>query len=166
MLQTLTISIIASGYFVCLSRAQHRSTSLPFESYGMSHTLTPVAENLWTDEAEPRLLGGQLANGKIVFPFPQGDAAIGVEPYALSRRGTLWSWTRQDFKPKTPYNGPEIFEPFLLGYVELPNETIVETRIVDARLEDLRLGMNMEFVIAAFDDARSTYAFRPEKNNG
>ena len=129
----------------------------------MSETLTPIAQNLWTDESEPRLIGGRLPNGKIVFPFPTGDAANDVEPYALARKGTLWSWTRQDFKPKEPYTGPDVFEPYLIGYVELPGEVIVETRIVGAVLEDLKLGMAMEFVIAPFDDNRSTYSFRPEK---
>jgi uncharacterized protein len=123
----------------------------------------PIVPDLWTNEVHPRLIGGRLPSGKIVFPFPQGDAARDVEPYRLSRTGTLWSWTRQDFRPKEPYDGPEAFEPFLLGYVELPNEIIVETRIVDAKLDDLTLGMAMEFVIAPFDDHRSTYAFRPEK---
>jgi uncharacterized protein len=130
----------------------------------MNTALSPIAEGLWTAEAEPRLIGGRLPSGKIVFPFPDGDAAKDVEPYALSRRGKLWSWTSQDFQPKAPYDGPEPFVPFLLGYVELPGEVIVETRIVDAKLADLKLGMAMEFVIAPFDDARSTFAFRPEKN--
>jgi uncharacterized protein len=130
----------------------------------MSTSLAPIAEGLWTAEAEPRLIGGRLPSGKIVFPFPQGDAAEGVEPYALSRHGKLWSWTRQDFQPKEPYEGPEPFVPYLLGYVELPGEVIVETLIVDAKLEDLKLGMAMEFVIAPFDETRSTFAFRPEKN--
>jgi uncharacterized protein len=128
----------------------------------MSTSLAPIAEGLWTDEAEPRLIGGRLPSGKIVFPFPEGDAARDVEPYALSRSGKLWSWTSQEFQPKEPYDGPEPFVPFLLGYVELPGEVIVETRIVDARLEDLKLGMAMEFVVVPFDDTRSTYAFRPE----
>lgn len=131
----------------------------------MSDTLAPIADNLWTQEAEPTLLGGQMADGKIVFPYPEGDAAQGVTPYALSRKGTLWSWTRQDFKPKEPYTGPEVFEPYLIGYVELPGETIVETRIVDASLEDLKLGMPMEFVVTPFNDTQSTYAFRPEKSS-
>jgi uncharacterized protein len=129
----------------------------------MSQTLQPIAADLWTDGPEPHLIGGRLPSGKIVFPFPQGDAGRDAEVYPLSRTGTLWSWTRQDFKPKEPYDGPDIFEPFLLGYVELPGEVIVETRIVDAKLEDLRLGMPMEFVIAPFDERRSTYAYRPEK---
>lgn len=129
----------------------------------MTQTLEPIAADLWTHEPEPRLIGGRLPSGKIIFPMPAGDGAEGVEPYALARKGTLWSWTRQDFKPKEPYSGPDVFEPFLLGYVELPGEVIVETRIVDAKLEDLRLGMAMEFVVAPFDDRRSTFAFRPER---
>lgn len=129
----------------------------------MSPTLSPIAADLWTDELSPRLIGGRLPSGKIVFPMPMGDAARDVEVYPLSRTGTLWSWTRQDFRPKDPYDGPETFEPYLLGFVELPGETIVETRIVETRLEDLKLGMKMQFVVAAFDDDRSTYAFRPEK---
>ena len=130
----------------------------------MSDTLTPIALDLWTEEDEPRLIGGKRSDGKIIFPFPQGDAARDVEPYGLSRTGTLWSWTRQDFKPKEPYTGPDVFVPYLVGYVELPGEVIVETRIVGAELEDLKLGMTMEFVVAPFDDNRSTYAFQPEKN--
>lgn len=128
----------------------------------MSQTLSPIAADLWTDEPHPRLIGGRLPSGKVVFPMPKGDAARDVEIYPLSRTGSLWSWTRQDFRPKEPYDGPETFEPYLLGFVELPGETIVETRIVDARLEELKLGMMMEFVVAPFDDHRSTYAFRPE----
>ncbi len=132
----------------------------------MSDTLTPIAEDLWTDEAEPRLIGGRLPDGIIVFPMPVGDAAKDVEPYPLSRTGKLWSWTSQGFLPKEPYEGPKKepheFKGFLLGYVELPGEVIVETRIADAKLEDLSLGMDMEFAIIPFDDTRSTFAFRPE----
>ena len=131
-------------------------------------TLAPIAENLWTDEPQPRLIGGKLPSGEIVFPMPTGDAAQGVETYPLSRRGTLWSWTSQGFRPKSPYEGPsqgpQDFKPFLLGYIELPGEVIVESYIVDAALDDLKLGMPMEFVLTPFDDARATFAFRPEKS--
>jgi len=133
---------------------------------GHSMALAPIAPGLWTQEQQPRLLGGKLASGEIVFPMPQGEAAEGVEPYPLSRRGTLWSWTRQDFRPKSPYEGPSEgphdFKPFLLGYVELPDEVIVESYIVDATLADLRLGMAMEFTLTPFDATRATFAFRPE----
>ena len=125
--------------------------------------LAPIAPGLWTDEAEPRLIGARRADGEIIFPVPSGDAAALVEPVALSRKGTLWSWTTQGFEPKEPYSGPQPFQPFLIGYVELPGEVIVETRIVDATPSDLFIGMPMTFAVVPFDDARSTYAFRPER---
>ena len=130
--------------------------------------LTPIAANLWTDEAEPRLIGGRLPSGEVVFPMPEGEAANGVEAWPLSRKGTLWSFTSQDFRPKSPYEGlgegPRDFKPYLLGYIELPGEVIVESLIVDAALGDLKLGMAMEFAIVPFNATHTTFAFRPEKN--
>lgn len=123
--------------------------------------MRPIAPGLWTDEAEPRLIGGRRADGEIVFPLPAGDAADGYEALALSRTGTLWSWTRQDFEPKAPYDGPRPFAPYLLGYVEL-DEVIVEARLTGARLEELRLGQPMRLTIVPFDGERLTYAFEPE----
>lgn len=123
--------------------------------------LVPIAPGLWTDEPEPRLIGGRRTDGEIVFPMPDGDAAALLDPVALSRRGTLWSWTRQDFEPKPPYDGPQPFEPYLLGYVAL-SEVVVETRIVGVRLEDLRLDMPMQLAIVPFDATRLIYAFEPE----
>ena len=120
--------------------------------------LAPIAPGLWTDEAEPRLLGARRADGEIIFPVPDGDAAALVEPVALSRNGTLWSWTTQGFEPKEPYSGPQPFQPFLIGYVELPGEVIVETRLVD--IDAPRIGMPVELVIVPVDDTRSTFAFR------
>lgn len=129
----------------------------------------PIAEGLWTADPQPRLIGGRLPSGEIVFPMPEGDAADGVEQVALSRHGTLWSWTRQDFRPKEPYEGPgegpQDFRPYLLGYVELPGEVIVESYITDAELADLCLGMPMEFAVIPFDEGRDTFAFRPEKQS-
>lgn len=123
--------------------------------------LVPIAPDLWTDEAAPRLIGGRRDDGEVVFPRPAGDAGAACEPVALSRRGTLWSWTSQTFEPKSPYAGPQPFEPFLIGYVELP-EVIVETRIVGAQLGELTLGMAMTLTIVPFDATRSTFAFTPE----
>ena len=123
--------------------------------------LTPIAVGLWTDEAQPRLIGGQhRISGEIVFPMPLGDAAAHFEPVPLARRGTLWSWTVQSFRPKSPpYAGPELFTPFALGYVELPGEVIVETQLTQT--DGLTIGMAMELTIEPFGETRSTFAFRP-----
>lgn len=114
----------------------------------------PIAPGLWTDEAEPRLLGGRGPDGRIRFPCPEG-----AEPVPLGREGTLWSWTVQRFEPKRPpYDGPVPFEPFMLGYVELP-ETIVETRLTG--IDAPRIGLPVRLTIIPFDAARLTFAFGP-----
>lgn len=136
--------------------------------------LAPIDPELWSDDAQPHLMGGRTPSGEIVFPMPQGDAAKDVEPYKLSRTGTLWSWTSQDFLPKEPYEGsgngegegPPDFVSFLLGYIELPGEVIVESVIVDAKLEDLKLGMPMEFCIIPFNQHNTTFAYRPTQTEG
>jgi uncharacterized OB-fold protein len=92
-----------------------------------------------------------------------------MEETLLASRGTLWTWTTQGFRPKTPpYGGPETeetFTPFLLGYVELPGQLKVETRLVDVEFEQLRLGLEMELAIVPFrrDGGTEivTFAFRP-----
>ena len=104
--------------------------------------IAPIAETLFLAEPIVRLIGGRhRESGRIVFPCPSDEA---FEPIPLSPRGTLWSYTVQRFRPKTPpYRGPEAFEPFALGYVELAGEVIVETRIVDVPFEALEIGMPM-----------------------
>ncbi|MEP3052210.1 MAG: OB-fold domain-containing protein [Erythrobacter sp.] len=125
----------------------------------------PIDPELWSDGPEPHLMGGKMPSGEIVFPMPQGDAARDVEPYKLSRTGRLWSWTSQDFRPKEPYEGPSEgphdFKSYLVGYVELPGEVIVESLIVGATLEELELGMPMVFTLTPFNNTFDTYAFRP-----
>lgn len=124
--------------------------------------LVPIAPGLWTDEAAPRLIGGRRhRDGKIVFPMPDGDAGADHDPVPLSRTGTLWSWTIQGFAPKQPYSGPQPFKPFGVGYVELPGEVIVETRLTVT--EGLTIGMPMELVIEDFDGVRGCFAFAPRE---
>jgi uncharacterized OB-fold protein len=121
--------------------------------------MTPIAANLWTNEAEPCLIGGRGADGRIRFPMPEGDAGAAFDPVRLNRRGTLWSWTVQRFEPKRPpYTGPVPFEPFMLGYVELPGEVILETRLIG--IEAPRIGMAVELTIEPLDAERTTFAFK------
>lgn len=128
----------------------------------MSTNRKPIAKGLWTETVPPQLIGGKSSDGKIVFPFPEGATGDSYERYPLAREGTLWTWTRQEFRPKPPYDGPEEFTPFLVGYIKIPGEAIVESWIVGAELEDLELDMPMEFVLIPFDDTRLTYAFQPK----
>ena len=70
-----------------------------------------------------------------------------MEEQLLARRGRLWAWTTQAFPPPSPpYAGPagKDFVPFGVGYVELPGEVKVETRLTEADPDVLRTGMEME----------------------
>jgi uncharacterized OB-fold protein len=114
-----------------------------------------IAEGLFTETAEgPRLIGSRCRNcGTVTFPRQSSCArctSTDVEEHLLARRGTLWSWTVQRFRPKTPpYAGPaaEEFEDYGVGYVELPGECRVEARLSESDADALRIGMAMEVTL-------------------
>jgi uncharacterized OB-fold protein len=118
----------------------------------------PIAADLFTWPADPvHLLGSRCeACTTVVFPAQDGCPRCGrpgMVRTALSRRGTLWTWTSQDFLPKAPYAGPETeadFEGYLVGYVELPEGVRVVTRLVDVDRADVQIGMEMELVTVPF----------------
>lgn len=86
----------------------------------------------------------------------------------LARHGSLWAWTIQGFPPPWPYAGPtgKDFVPFGVGYVELPGEVKVESRLTESDPDALENGMEMELVVVPLrtdDDGNEvvTFAFRP-----
>jgi uncharacterized OB-fold protein len=123
-----------------------------------------IAQGLFTDESSPRLVGGRhRESGRIVFPCP---ASADFEPQPLQRRGKLWSWTIQRYRPKSPpYVGPQSFTPWAVAYVELPGETIVEARLVEADFDKITIGMDLEMAPTPLDPAAPEPvlipAFRP-----
>jgi uncharacterized protein len=135
--------------------------------------LAPITDGLFTwPSDQPQLIGSRCDRcGTVAFPRQDSCArctATDVSEHLLAREGTLWTWTVQGFRPKSPpYTGPDEFVPFPLGYVELPGEVKVETRIVDAVPADLRIGMAMELTIVPFETASGsavlTFAFRPTR---
>lgn len=135
----------------------------------------PIADGLFTwGTDDPRLIGSRCREcGRIAFPRTQhcpACCASAMEDMLLSRRGTLWTWTTQGFLPKSPpYAGPETaadFKPYAVGYVELPGEVRVESRILTDDPRSLSIGMDMELVIVPYktDVAGRTvlsFAFQP-----
>lgn len=118
----------------------------------------------------PRLIGGRSKlSGEIKFPMPQVSSDGEYEAVHLKSEGTLWAYTVQRFPPGPPYLGvrdKDEFRPFGVGYVELEGEVIVETRIVTASLESLKIGMAMSLTMDSFARADgqgdvTTYAFMP-----
>ncbi len=92
-----------------------------------------------------------------------------MEPVELPARGTLYTWTTQEFLPKLPYLGPETpqtFEPWAVGYVELDGQLRVEGRLYDVDPKELRFGMEFDVVVRLFritEDGTEvyTYGFAP-----
>ena len=134
----------------------------------------PVADGVFTFPAdESQLIGGKCgACGIVTFPAQDSCprcASTDMAEHLLPRRGRLWAWTTQAFPPPSPpYAGPtgKEFVPFGVGYVELPGEVKVETRLTTADPAELRDGMEMEMVLVPFrTDADGnevvTFAFRP-----
>jgi uncharacterized OB-fold protein len=90
-----------------------------------------------------------------------------LEPVALSRRGTLWSYAENRYAPPPPYPAPDPFEPFAVAAVQLADEgLIVLGKVVAGTLAaDLKVGMEMELAIEPLyrdDDGveRTVYAWR------
>ena len=120
------------------------------------------AELLAGTPSEPVLLGSECRKcGTVSFPRQTACprcTSTDVTERRLARRGTLWSWTIQRFRPKSPpYTGPEEFEPYGVGYVELPGEVRVEARLTESDPSKLEIGMEMELTL--IEDA--AFAFRP-----
>ncbi len=137
-------------------------------------TQVPVAEGIFTWPADaPQLIGTQCSEcGIVTFPSQQSCPRCASEAMGeklLARRGRLWAWTTQEFPPPSPpYAGPtgKDFVPFGVGFVELPGEVKVESRLTTADPAELESGMEMELVIVPFgtDEGGNevmTFAFAP-----
>jgi uncharacterized OB-fold protein len=124
-----------------------------------------VAEGLFTWPSDKPCLIASRRDGELSFPARPGE-----EQVLLSRRGKLWGFTTQQFRPPSPpYDGndtSETFEPYALGYVELPGELLVQTRFTEPDPNLLRIGQEMELRIVPYTTRPDgtevlTYAFAP-----
>ena len=124
-----------------------------------------VAEGLFTRPSdEPQPIGSER-DGRLSFPARPGETRT-----LLGCRGRLWAFTTQRYRPPSPpYDGddtPENFQPYALGYVELPGELLVQGRFTESDPARLRVGMDMEVVVVPYavrPDGTEvlTYAFAP-----
>jgi len=142
----------------------------------MTQSQIPVAEDLYTSSAEPHLLGSRCnACGERSFPARPACARCtseDVEVVELPTRGTVWTWTSQEFRPPSPpYVGPEDFERYHVGFVELPDELYVESRLVGFDDREPQIGEAVELVFIPFrtdDDGNEVvvHAFAPATAGG
>ena len=135
----------------------------------------PVAEGLFTwPSGEPKLIGARCASCGLVG-FPAGTACqrcggTEVTEKLLPDRGTLWTFTTQDFRPPSPpYDGADTaktFRPYALGYVELAGEVMIEARLTEPDPARLAIGQPMKLAIVPYSvtedgDEIMTFAFAP-----
>jgi len=128
----------------------------------------PIASNLIEQTADGlRLIASRdRSSGRIVFPSVEDSDRF--DRMLLPPRGRLWSWTVQRFRPKSPpYAGPEAFEPYAVGYVELDGALIVEARLADVAFDALHIDMPMRLVALPFalenGEERTSFAFAPDR---
>lgn len=131
----------------------------------------PIAEGLFSwEEGRIRLVASrERSSGRILFP-PRTGQDERFESILLPSRGRLWSWTIQRFRPKSPpYAGPEAFEPYAVGYVQLDGALIVESRLTDVAFDELRIDLPMQLVPLPFTlasgEVRTSFAFSPLKGD-
>jgi uncharacterized OB-fold protein len=131
----------------------------------------PIAPDLFVGaDDDVRLIAGRdRETGELVFPLPSGSERARFEPVRLSAEGRLWSFTVQRFRPKPPYDDgadEAAFRPYAVGYVELPEGVVVESRLRVDDFSGLALGLPVR---ATTETLRRdpdgcevvTYAFRP-----
>ena len=123
-----------------------------------------------TVDGELALLGSFCATcATVTFPAqascPRCTGAD-VAQRALARVGSLWAFTVQRFAPKAPYVAPgTAFVPYAVGYVNLDDEVLVESRLATDDIASLRIGQMVRLVVESIsaDDGQviATYAFTP-----
>lgn len=132
-----------------------------------------IAEGLFRIDGGRAVLFGskRQSTGAVRFPGERPELSGDTDdimPIELSTQGTLFTFTTQEFAPPLPYKGdrsPEGFKPYIVGYIELPEGVLVETLIVGAGADDLRIGQPMVSTTTTLDttDGQSfvTFAFSP-----
>jgi len=140
---------------------------------------TLIAEGLFRVDGDRAVLFASRRRSSGVVKFPaerpelfDGDPEIqdDIEPIELSTEGTLYTYTTQEFAPPLPYKGnrdPEVFRPYVVGFVELPEGVLVETLIVGATADRLKIGQRLVSTTTTLETADGqslvTFGFRPER---
>jgi uncharacterized protein len=141
-------------------RAGHR-----YKGVALGVNQQPVADGLFTWPSEQPQLIASERDGRLSFPSKPGEKEV-----LLDRRGTLWGFTTQQFRPPSPpYDGDdtaETFEPYALGYVEIAGQLLIQGRFTESDPAKLAIGQPMELRVVPYTTRPDgteilTYAFAP-----
>ena len=118
-----------------------------------------------TPEEEGYLIGSKCRNCG-AYLYPQKKVCVyccseNLEEVALSKRGKIWSYTMG----RQTYPGVLLTTPFVVAYVELPEQVYILTLLTGVDFEDIKIGMDVEsyFFKVAGDEDKDViaFAFRP-----
>jgi uncharacterized OB-fold protein len=122
-------------------------------------TQVPIADGLLTLEpGPPRMLASRCpACDALAFPVQAGCARCGsvdLQAEELPPHGIIWTWTSQEFMPKSPpYAGPQAagaFTPYYVGFVEVAGGLCVEARLTGFAARKPRIGEQVTLVVLPF----------------
>lgn len=136
---------------------------------------TPVVEGWFTTDALPHLIGQRCTSCRTVMFPPLASwcpsprcRGTDLESLALSRRGTIWSFTNAGYQPPAPYiHQVDPYVPFGIAAVELAAEQIVVLgQVADGYdLEAIHVGQEVELVVEPLvedcERAELTWRWRP-----
>lgn len=116
----------------------------------------PSIEGWFTLDDQPHLIGSQCSQCR-TYVFPPRDGACPnpacdsdeLVATPLSRFGTVWSYTENQYAPPPPYRAAEPFEPYALVAVQLEKEGIIVLGQAPKGVlaADLKVGQPMQLEI-------------------
>lgn len=135
-----------------------------------SNDEVPIREGLLTSPLTPfdkvRIIGSKCNHcGEVMLGEVSCCANCACEEtkiIPLSPNGNLWTYTVIRHRPPGSYRGPEPFEPFAEGLVELP-EGIRILSVLDCEIDKLAIGMALELVVHTLyvdDQGKNVIAFK------
>jgi uncharacterized OB-fold protein len=134
----------------------------------------PVAASLFKSAGATAHLIGSRCTGCGTHYFPKTLSCRNprcptkqVEEALLSRRGRLYSYTMQAYRPP-PLFKMEPWSPYFIGLVELPEGLRVMGMLTDTPVADIHIDMEVEVTVEPlYLDAEGrrvmTYKFRPTR---
>jgi uncharacterized OB-fold protein len=132
----------------------------------------PVAEGLFRLTGDGAALVGSRCMGCDMRYFPKSLScrnpqceAKTVEETLLGRRGHLYSYTVQAYRPPALFR-MDRWEPYTIGLVELPEGLRVMGMLTGCDLDDIKIDMPLELVVEPLYRDESgrdvlTYKFAP-----
>lgn len=136
--------------------------------------LVPIREDFFTAPLWPleqvKLKGTRCRSCGETFlgkrPACENCQSEDMEEVALSKRGKVYSYTANRYRPPGDYIGPDPYVPFAVGLVELPEGLRILSPLKDCDINSVKIGMDVELVVEKLhQDADGndviTFRFRP-----